>query len=154
MVASLQVEINWKIMLGPNDSLVLAYCLIGVLCFTTANAFHKELSLTSHEGDTAFLPCSYLTTERIAVWKIQGQIYSTYKLPSGILPLSNGLFINNVSLESEGIYICMIYNGSSLETLYTTQLTVDVSLEPEKDKVTNEFDFGESCMQKQTECIK
>ena len=117
-----------------NGSTTFSLALTAVL---TAHCCAKHpldlgVTLLSHEGDSAYLPCSYPQSSSLTIlWRIKGSVYPVYHLPNGFerIPGSySGLFLKDVSLENSGNYTCFIYNNSGLEQLYTVQFIVLPSL--------------------------
>ncbi len=87
------------------------------------------ITLVTHEGDTAFLPCSFpLANTFSIVWEINGVTYNVDSLPRNLQRTSNGLLIKQVSSSDAGYYTCYSHaNTAKLQQLYVVHLVVNVS---------------------------
>ncbi len=86
------------------------------------------LTLTTHVGDTAFIPCSVpLASSLTIVWEINGVTYNIDSLQSrNLVRISSGLLINDVSDNNDGEYTCYSHDtmANNLQQLYVVHLTV------------------------------
>ena len=86
------------------------------------------LTLTTHEGDTVFIPCSVpLASSLTIVWKVNDVLYNIDSLQSNnLVRISSGLLINDVSDHNDAEYTCYSYDTltNNLQQLYVVHLTV------------------------------